>query len=169
MPPKGVRAVPPSRREEILTRSFYVGVPLASEEFGVADTTILGWRVRFPEVWARVVEREGPRLERIAVAQAQEALVRIGEVELRNIGRINAELDELSPKDLSDLAAAQQKLATAKGINGTKLLELTGRPTQIIADRSGAEILRQLRSQVPGLVVEGSAVEEPVRQLEPPD
>jgi hypothetical protein len=68
-----------------------------------------------------------------------------------------------------DLAGAQQRLATAKGINGTKLLELTGRPTQVIENRSGADILRQLAAAVPGLIVDGTAVEEPVRQLESKD
>jgi fructose-1-phosphate kinase PfkB-like protein len=93
----------------------------------------------------------------------------VGENEIRIQQRIADEIESLDPKDLAMLAASAQRQATAKGINVTKVLELTGRPTHIIADQTGAELLRQLRDRVPGLVVESTAVEEPVKQIESPD
>jgi hypothetical protein len=127
------------------------------------------WRKDKPEEWLAICEREGPIMERRIVAQTQEIMARVGEIELRNALRLAENMEELTPKEVVDLAGAQQRLATAKGINGTKLLELTGRPTQVIENRSGADILRQLAAAVPGLIVEGTAVEEPVRQLESKD
>jgi hypothetical protein len=163
------KAYPPAERDAILTVSFHHGPTVAAREFGCTKETIGTWRRERAEEWLAICEREGPILERRIVAQTQEIMARVGEVELRNALKLAENMDELTPKEIVDLAGAQQRLATAKGINGTKLLELTGRPTQVIENRSGADILRQLAAAVPGLIVDGTAVEEPVRQLESKD
>jgi hypothetical protein len=163
------KSYPPVERDAILTMAFHHGPTVAAREFGCTKRTIAEWRRTKPEEWLAICDREGPALERRIVAQTQEVMARVGEIELRNALRIAEGMDELTPKEMVDLAGAQQRLATAKGINGTKLLELTGRPTQVIENRTGADILRQLAAAVPGLVVEGTAVEEPVRAIEPPD
>lgn len=163
------KAYSPAERDAILTVAFHHGVNTAVAEFKCARETIAIWRKDKPEEWLAICEREGPIMERRIVAQTQEIMARVGEIELRNALRLAENMEDLTPKEVVDLAGAQQRLATAKGINGTKLLELTGRPTQVIENRSGADILRQLAAAVPGLIVEGTAVEEPVGQLESKD
>src|SRR4051812_47431411 len=92
----------PQRKLEILTCAFYIGAYRAAEEFGVGHQTIYMWKAQDPEAWARIAEREGPRLEKIAVAQSQEALVQIGNLELKLAQRIDTEFDDLTAKELSD-------------------------------------------------------------------
>lgn len=157
-------------RDGILTLVFHYGNHAAERETGCASDTVAQWRRKYPDEWLRICEREGPIMEKRIVAQTQEAMARIGEVEIRAIQRVAENLEDLSPRELADLASAQQRFAMAKGVNGTKLLELTGRPTQVIENRSGADLLRELARMAPGLIVDSTAVEiEPAKEIAPPD
>jgi hypothetical protein len=166
---RGARTSTPFLREQTFVRAQYIGIPAAAAEIGYGVQAVYAWRQENPELWMEVCEREAPRVEKTITQTSLETARMVGENEIRIQQRIADEIESLDPKDLAMLAASAQRQATAKGINVTKVLELTGRPTHIIADQTGAELLRQLRDRVPGLVVESTAVEEPVKQIESPD
>jgi hypothetical protein len=68
------------------------------------------WRKDKPEEWLAICEREGPIMERRIVAQTQEIMARVGEIELRNALKLAENMEELTPKEVVDLAGAQQRL-----------------------------------------------------------
>lgn len=124
-------------RQALTVLAYYGGnAARASLETGVPAMTLKDWRnTAHLDVYQEIQEREGPKLEAIAAAQAREAIIRSSDVEHRIFDRLSQETEDLTTKELSELTGALQRAATAKGINTTKLLELTGRPTQIVEHR----------------------------------
>lgn len=139
----------------------------ASALCGVPKATLQLWRSQtHRERYQELAERERPKLEQMAVDGAVAQILRADATTLKVYDRMDDLLDteDASSKELSELAGAAQRLTTAKGINGTKLLELTGRPTQITEHRDGSTILRSLAQRLPGLIVEAEATEIPTTQ-----
>jgi hypothetical protein len=140
----------------------------ASTHTGIPSRTLRTWKILHADRYAQIAEREAPKLEAIAARQAREIMIRAGETEHTLLDALNKRIHEDAPtKELSELAGTLQRVTTSKGINGTKLLELTGRPTQIVEHREGTDILRALASKVPGLVIDGTATELPQQALTP--
>jgi transposase-like protein len=134
----------------------------ASQRTGINPHTLRHWKTLHHDRYTQIAEREAPKLEAIAAQQAREIMVRAGETEHTLLDTLNKRINDDAPtKELSELAGTLQRVTTSKGINGTKLLELTGRPTQIVEHREGTDILRALASKVPGLVIDGTATELP--------
>lgn len=150
---------------------------------GVPQATLYLWRSEtHRDRYQEIQERERPKLEQLAVDGAVAQILRADESTLRIYDRIDEGLDgremeiegddgqtrtvtvHASAKELAELAGAAQRLTTAKGINGTKLLELTGRPTQITEHRSATDTLRSLAQRFPGLIVDAEATEIPPEQ-----
>lgn len=189
----------PTEIDAALTTLVYFGgnAARASEASGVPKSTLQYWksgphRDRYQEL----AEKEGPKLEQLAAQQARETILRAGDIEAQIFDVLHARLNEEeapepqredftsdhlfdlaterwlkrgSSKELSELAGTVQRISTAKGINGTKLLELTGRPTSIVEHREGNDILRSLGARIPGLVVEADATEIRENRALPPD
>lgn len=142
--------------------AFYGGnSERASQETGINASTLRRWRTdQHRERYLEICEREGPRLEALAAAQARELLIRAAHVEHDIIDRlhekpIDADTGEptgLSSKELSELAGALQRVTTSKGINTTKLLELTGRPTAIVEHRDPKQAAQALARRL-GVVI----------------
>lgn len=170
--------------------AFYGGNSIrASEATGIEASVLRRWKLyKHPDLYRQIQEREGPKLEQLGAAQARETIIRAGEAEADLFDLLNQRIHEAnapqpqredhptdasyeqahqtwlkrgSPKELSELAGTIQRVSTAKGINGTKLLELTGRPTQIIEHREGDDILKALATKIPGLVINSTATELP--------
>jgi hypothetical protein len=141
----------------------------ASETTGIPDRTLREWKIEHADRYREIQEREAPKLEAIAASTAREIIIRAGETEHALLDTLNQRIHDQAPtKELSELAGTLQRVTTSKGINGTKLLELTGRPTQIVEHREGTDILRALGAKVPGLVIEATATEEPQPTLQAP-
>lgn len=154
----------PAEVDKALTVLAYCGGNgrRASEISGVPKATLQLWRTEtHRERYQEIAERERPKLEQMAVDGAVAQILRADESALRILDRLDDALEDpdAKPKELSELAGAAQRLATAKGINGTKLLELTGRPTQITEHRSATDTLRSLAQRFPGLIVDAEATE----------
>ena len=165
---------PTEVKAHLTTLAFFGGNSIkTSEATGVDHSTLRLWRNQtHRDLYLEIQEREAPKLEAIAAGHAREVILRVADAEHRILDRLAAnEIDgngeEVAPsaKTLSELAGALQRVTTAKGINTTKLLELTGRPTSIVEHREGNDILRSLGARIPGLVVESTAEEIPARPL----
>jgi hypothetical protein len=134
----------------------------ASEITGIPATTLYTWKTStHSERYLELAAREGPKLEELAVTHARETILRAGEIEHDVLDALKqaVQAGEAKPKDLADMASVLQRVTTSKGINGTKLLELTGRPTQVTEVRDGSAILRQLQHRLPGLIYNGEATD----------
>lgn len=152
----------PTQVDEALLALAYCGgnTRRASSLTGVPSPTLHLWRTStHRDRYLTLAERERPRLEQIAVEDAISTILQAGELEHSVLDHLATRLDadDPAPKELAELAATLQRITTAKGINGTKLLELTGRPTQITEHRNGTEILKQLAQRVPGLIINSTA------------
>lgn len=153
------REYAPTEIDQALTVVAYYGgnCARASEELGIPKQTLHDWRTAdHRDRYREIAEREAPKLEAIAAQQAREVILRAADVEHNILDRLAD--DTLSTKELAEAAGALQRTTTAKGINTTKLLELTGRPTQIIEHRDPREDLRGLARDL-GLSIPGTATE----------
>lgn len=131
----------------------------ASEITGIPSSTLRDWKVEHADRYREIQEREAPKLEAIAASQAREIIIRAGETEHSLLDLLNARIEGDAPtKELSEIAGTLQRVTTSKGINGTKLLELTGRPTQIIEHRDPKQEAQALARRL-GVALEANAVE----------
>lgn len=163
----------------------------ASERTGIPASTLRDWKSEHQARYAAIQEREGPRLEAIAAANAREIIIRAGETEHTLLDLLNERITDarrLPPapedftdpdeyhrayvnwtqrantKELGDVAGTLQRVTTSKGINGTKLLELTGRPTQIVEHRDPRQAAQALARRL-GVTLEATATEINERSL----
>jgi len=191
-PAKRRKQYSPAERDAALAVLASTGSSFeASELTGIPDSTLRDWKIQHAERYAEIQEREAPRLEAIAARQAREIIIRAGETEHSLLDILQARIREDdapepqrndfpnetlyllayerwvkrgNTKELAELAGTLQRVTTSKGINGTKLLELTGRPTSIVEHREGTDILKALGAKVPGLVIDSTAEELPKPQ-----
>lgn len=164
----GPVATPTDIDRALTTLAYYGGNSArAAEELGMNERTLRKWRLEtHRDRYLEIAEREAPRIEAMAAQQARELVVRASETEHTLIDRLNDRLasDETTSKELSELAGTLQRVTTSKGINGTKLLELTGRPTSIVEHRDPAQTVNALARKL-GITVDSTAVEEPTPPL----
>lgn len=165
--PRKRKRYSPTEIDTALTALVYFGGNTArtSVETGIAQQTLHDWRSRdHRDRYLEIAEREGPRLEALAATQARELLIRSAHVEHDILDRlhekpIDAETGlevTLSSKELGELAGALQRVTTSKGINTTKLLELTGRPTAIVEHRDPRAEIRAMAREF-GITIESTA------------
>lgn len=135
----GVEKTPTEIDHALTVLAYYGGnASRAATELGMSDRTLRLWRSdTHRDRYLEIAEREAPRLEALAAHQAREIILRASDAEHSLIDRLNDRLanNETSSKELSELAGTLQRVTTSKGINGTKLLELTNRPTSIVEHR----------------------------------
>lgn len=175
-----LRAVDKSPEEidrALTVLAFYGGnAERAAAELGnVSGRTLRTWRSStHRDRYLEIAEREGPKLEALAAAQAREILIRAAHVEHDIIDRLHekpidpetGEETSLTSKELSELAGALQRVTTAKGINTTKLLELTGRPTAIVEHRDPKQGAQTLARRL-GVTIDSTAEDMPAVPLIP--
>jgi transposase-like protein len=135
----------------------------AGQELGIASSTLRDWRREIHrDRYAEIIEREGPKLEAMAVQQARETIVRSGEIEHSILDLLHAATDEdheaLKPKDIVELAGALQRITTSKGINTDKLMTWTGRPQGIIEHRDPKQAAAALARRL-GVTLDSTAEE----------
>lgn len=161
MAARGVDYAPHEIDKALTTLAYYGGNSArAGKALGISDATLREWRTqKHRERYLEICEREAPKLEALAANQAREIIVRSAEVEHSILDRLAAQDDqEPTTKELSELAGALQRLSTSKGINTTKLLELTGRPTQIVEHRDPKQAAAALARRL-GVTLDGTAVD----------
>ena len=159
-PKRKRRTYTPTEVKAALTTLAFFGGNTAktSVETGIAQQTLHDWRAKeHRDLYLEIADREAPKLEAIAAAQAREAILRSSTAEHLIFDRLERP-DDLSSKELAELAGAYQRFSTGKGIQVTKLLELTGRPTSIIEHRDPRDEIRGLAREL-GITIESTAQE----------
>lgn len=158
----GVEKTPAEIDKALTVLAYYGGNAVrAASDIGMSDRTLRLWRSEtHRERYLEIAEREGPRLEQLAAQQARELILRAADAEHGVLDRLATRLDdtESTSKELSELAGTLQRLTTSKGINGTKLLELTGRPTQIVEHRDPKQAAQALARRL-GVALEAQATD----------
>lgn len=129
----------------------------ASEACGVPERTLRTWRVEHAVEFERVRRELAPRLEALAVAELQAFVLQAAQTKLLALEKTHAAL-EADAIPAKDLPAALKNIATAEAIGVDKAMVLSGRPTQVIEHRSGAELVARLARL--GAVVDATAVED---------
>lgn len=159
----------------------------AANALGLDVEIVRRWKVRNKERYAELEREMGPELEAQAVQDFQgflkrseeakrkalqttvdnmDADARDEEIYLENmrlyqaaLERGDADVQEPSPpsKRVRDAGKTLQHIAISQGIAVQKILELTGRPTQVVQHTSMNEALARLKAL--GAVVEGVATD----------
>jgi NACalpha-BTF3-like transcription factor len=119
------------------------------EEYGteVSIPTLRTWRdVSHAKRYTELHEKYKDEIEGDAIRRMRERLRLVDQAEMLAVSRVITELENqrLTGKDA---AVAALNMSRVKAQNVEKLMQLTGRPTQIIEDRSGAvtdQVLREL-------------------------
>lgn len=132
-------------------------VPKASVVCGVPERTLYRWRSEERVTYDRVRAELVPQLERLVVSEAYARVIELGELEAKVAAALAVAIDEGTIPQ-RDLPGALRNITTSKAINVDKILALSGRPTQVIEHRSGAELVARLARL--GAVVDATAVED---------
>jgi hypothetical protein len=155
----GVEKTPAEIDRALTVLAYYGGnTARTGRELGMSRATLHLWKTdSHRDRYLEIAEREGPRIEAQAAAQARELIIRSADVEHTILDRLAGEDDvEPTTKELSELAGALQRVTTSKGINTTKLLELTGRPTAIVEHRDPKQAAAALSRRL-GVIIESTA------------
>lgn len=131
-----------------------------SEQTGIPKATLSYWR-RQPR-YQEIHDKLAPQLEQEIVRSLRESISLADQVEKAALA---LELQRIEAGDIKDSASSARNMATVKGINSDKLLQLTGRPTQITEHRNTDELLTRLERM--GVAIEGTATEIKQDQIDP--
>lgn len=115
-------------------------------EHGKAPTsaTVAGWRDRrYADEYARIRDEYAREFEAEAIRTYRDRMRQAADVEMLAIQRL-AEALESNRISVKDLAPAAGAMSRIKASNADQLLTLTGRPTQIIDDRSAEQVIQGL-------------------------
>lgn len=144
----------PATVDRALTLLLFGSLPaqvarILSEEFGtsVSPQSIIAWRDRsHVKRYAELHEKYKEQIESDAIRRIRERLRLVDQAEMLAVSKVITELEQGNLKG-KDASAAALNMSQVKAKNVEKLMQLTGRPTEIIEDRSGSvtsEVLREL-------------------------
>jgi predicted nucleic acid-binding protein len=108
----------------------------------VSADQLADWRDKFPKRYSWHHTENSRRLEDDIVAGQRELIAAAVEAAKDAIA---VEAKRIAAGDVKDASATARNLATVAGIGTTKILELTGRPTQITEVRKPEQIIAQLK------------------------
>ena len=118
-----------------------------------SEDTIKVWREKYPNRYLYHATENSRTIEdRIAITQRE--LV-TGAADAAKVA-VALEHERLLAGEVKDAASSARNLQTVAGIGVTKILEITGRPTQIVEHRKPEDIVRRLND----LVIDSDAEEE---------
>jgi hypothetical protein len=124
-----------------------ISILLKEYETPVSPQTLRKWRDdTYVKRYAELHEKHKDEIENDAIRRMRERLRLVDQAEMLAVTRVITELQsqKLSGKDA---AMAALQMSRVKAQNVEKLMQLTGRPTQIIEDRTGDvtnQVLREL-------------------------
>lgn len=121
----------------------------------IPESTLKGWRESYPQRYGFHLTANTDKAEKAAT---QGFLEIIHATQAAMLEAVELEAKRIQRGDVRDAASSGRNLATIAGISGTQLLQLSGRPTQVVEHRKPEEVLRRLAALG---VVESTAVEEP--------
>ena len=166
----------------------------AAKMLGVDRKQLYDIKKDHRERYLKLMRERGAELEEMAAANARELIIRTAQIEHTVLDVVNEKLrlaamempraenyrtreeyelalevwsERPDAKEINLLASALRSLTTSKGINGTKLLELTGRPTHVIGYEDPLQAGRALLARYG--IVDSTAEEVEQAALEAPD
>ena len=153
------------------TLALHAGRPTAAAEalqaqgVHIDKQTLHRWKTE--QHAARYEEIRNEAAQEIALrvaADAEESMLRAGELERKLFDHINTALDAGQIKP-GDLAPTLKNVTTTKSLNNDKIsAPIRGRPSVITETRDTDSILRKLKSLKIADVIEGQATEQPALQ-----
>lgn len=120
---------------------------LKSEGIDVSDQALRDWRdVSHADEYNKIRDKYATEIEQEAIRTYRERMAQAAKAEMLAIQKTIEGLENgsLRGRDASQAALAMSKV---KGENASKLLAFTGRPTQIIDDRTAEEAVRALMAK----------------------
>ena len=117
--------------------------------------TIRRWRDQYPARYAYHTTERAKEIED-GIVRGQRELIAGASIAAQDA--VSLEHKRILEGDIKDAAASARNLQTVAGIGVTKIMEMTGRPTQIIEHRRPEDIVRRLNE----MVVDSDAEEEAV-------
>lgn len=143
---------------------------LRSEDFGgarglVTRDCLRSWSQRFHERYEEIYEREINKIQQRVAMRAEEAAVEAIQATHEGVEEARKVIHRLQPKDVS--GHARNMAVVAMGLNDKIIGPNRGRPTQTIeVRREPTEIMAELKSMFPGVIVDGTAVEITEAEME---
>lgn len=115
---------------------------LKSAGVKVTADQLSGWRDKFPKRYMWHATENAAKLEKDIIAGQRELIA-----DAINAAKKAVAVEEkrIAAGDVKDAAASARNLSTVAGIGTTKVLELSGRPTQITEVRKPEQILKRLK------------------------
>jgi hypothetical protein len=129
---------------------------LAEHEQDIPAATLYHWKIDKAADYEQIKATILPQIREKMAAESEALAVAYAHMERETLERLNARIDELKPGELAQVAT---RIATSRGISVDKASVLRGMPTEITEHRNADELLRKLSTQLPGLIVEGTAEE----------
>jgi hypothetical protein len=121
--------------------------------------TLKFWRARDHARYEQIRTEVTSKLTEQVANQAEQIMLKAGDVEELMIDRLHAALVDGRIPD-KDLPGALRNVSTTKALNNDKIAgPIRGRPTVIHSDRTADEIMRALKALEPNLIIEGTAEE----------
>ena len=115
------------------------------------------WRDQYPEQWNKAVREQAPKIEQQIVGDLLTTL----QVSQRTVQvAVNKTLEQLEAGEAKDPAGAARNIATVVGITTDKFLTLTGRPSQIVENRTADQLLASIGRLVGATPVVDTTAEE---------
>ena len=131
---------------------------LKEQGLDIPASTLCRWRDhQYHERYLEIATTVAYRVEDVIVQEARETAALAAQLERAALERAYRQV--MNSKEGVDASQVAQRASTVKGINVDKLLQLTGRPTQVVEHRNADEVLRKLGASLPGLIVDGTATE----------
>ncbi len=114
---------------------------LAGEASGIPAPTLQDWVSMHPARYMEIKRDKGPMLEAMVIENLRGFMLESERVKLKALHAVEQAIDEGT---LKDPGATLKNIAISQGVAGTKVMEMTGRPTAIIEHRSTRELMARL-------------------------
>lgn len=122
----------------------------------VSEDQLADWRDKFPKRYLWHSTENAAKLEKDIIAAQREV---IAAATRASMDAIAMEHERILAGETKDAAASARNLATVVGISTTKLLELSGRPTNITEVRKPEQIIEALKRKGYKVDVDSTAEE----------
>ena len=108
----------------------------------VSERQLGEWRDKFPKRYMWHASENAAKIEKEIIAGQRELIADAISAARKAVA---VEAERIAAGEVKDASAAARNLSTVAGIGTTKVLELSGRPTQITEVRKPEQILKRLK------------------------
>lgn len=139
------RYTPDDKRTGLIALLVTGSSTAASEQTGIARSTLEKWRDTETELYGRLSHEHGHLIDQVITAQVREAVVSYGHIERKLADRL---LENTEKLDARDLPNALKNISAARASSTDKLMLLTGRATDRVEHVDARDIIADIRKIV---------------------